>query len=62
MQEGKLALAASHDATHCALVLISALFGTLASGIDLVSSSHTSTQSQCPERVLNAASPKALLA
>jgi hypothetical protein len=39
-----------------------AKFGILASNIDLVSSSHTSTQSRCSERVLNATSPKALLA
>lgn len=60
MQEGKMASAESHDATQSAMVWISAKFGTLVSNVDLVSSSHTSTQSQCSERVLNAASPKAL--
>jgi hypothetical protein len=43
-------------------VLMSAKFGTLASDADLVSSSHTFTQSQYSERVLNATSPKSLLA
>ena len=62
MQEGRMTFTESRDVTQCAMVLMSGKFGTLASNVDLVSSSHTSTQSQYPERVLNATSPKALLA